>query len=394
MLRYIVATLQTKKETVEVLKVATTTLNIADVVCIVRLIVQSQANILDIVLREFKRILFLIVLSKILKIEKLAEIVSMVLRQMDPVIGGSLLLTYTTGYIALLLLAASFAGALQIYSHIPKINMLTPIFDPPTFKFYASLGHYDRCIEVEGARGRLRSVVGRGQRARGTTGGVFAFRRSIGTKCQSGRSLAQGGRGGKAGEGSMVASRVEVALPEQKRPTSSNCKNKMDQNNPQPKRKRAKQANESDVQLGETGMEHEGATSFVGDRYGLTPRGKSREGTELSHTPKDSVVFEDNAIDIKVVDSSSTSSHAEDKKVTSFLALDVALRFMTMPKTNVTTENAIATANAVIAFLFGVEEEEEDMVTGTTTHNDGATTPTTAAMAPQTSVEHASKVRG
>ncbi|KAK9114204.1 hypothetical protein Syun_021001 [Stephania yunnanensis] len=32
----------------------------------------------------------------------------------DPVIGGSLLLTYTTGYIAPLLLAASFAGALQV----------------------------------------------------------------------------------------------------------------------------------------------------------------------------------------------------------------------------------------------------------------------------------------
>lgn len=33
----------------------------------------------------------------------------------DPVIGGSLLLTYTTGYVAPLLLAASFAGALQVY---------------------------------------------------------------------------------------------------------------------------------------------------------------------------------------------------------------------------------------------------------------------------------------
>ncbi|XP_021605981.1 cytochrome c-type biogenesis ccda-like chloroplastic protein isoform X2 [Manihot esculenta] len=31
----------------------------------------------------------------------------------DPVVGGSLLLTYTTGYVAPLLLAASFAGALQ-----------------------------------------------------------------------------------------------------------------------------------------------------------------------------------------------------------------------------------------------------------------------------------------
>lgn len=32
----------------------------------------------------------------------------------DPVVGGSLLLTYTTGYVTPLLLAASFAGALQV----------------------------------------------------------------------------------------------------------------------------------------------------------------------------------------------------------------------------------------------------------------------------------------
>uniref|UniRef100_J3KUV3 Uncharacterized protein n=1 Tax=Oryza brachyantha TaxID=4533 RepID=J3KUV3_ORYBR len=31
----------------------------------------------------------------------------------DPIVGGSLLLTYTTGYVAPLLIAASFAGALQ-----------------------------------------------------------------------------------------------------------------------------------------------------------------------------------------------------------------------------------------------------------------------------------------
>ncbi|KAK9143526.1 hypothetical protein Syun_012926 [Stephania yunnanensis] len=53
-----------------------------------------------------------------------------------------------------------------------------------------------------------------------------------------------------------------------------------------------------------------------------------------------------------------------------------------MPKTNVTAENAIAMANAVIAFLSGVEDENEDMVTGTTTHNDRATTSITAIMAP------------
>lgn len=35
-------------------------------------------------------------------------------KSQDPLVGGSLLLTYTTGYVAPLLLAASFAGALQV----------------------------------------------------------------------------------------------------------------------------------------------------------------------------------------------------------------------------------------------------------------------------------------
>ncbi|GMN63095.1 hypothetical protein TIFTF001_032174 [Ficus carica] len=43
----------------------------------------------------------------------LATLLGYVATSKDPVIGGSLLLTYTTGYIAPLLLAASFAGALQ-----------------------------------------------------------------------------------------------------------------------------------------------------------------------------------------------------------------------------------------------------------------------------------------
>ncbi|KAK9092364.1 hypothetical protein Syun_027275 [Stephania yunnanensis] len=43
----------------------------------------------------------------------LASILGYVAASRDPVIGGSLLLTYTTGYVAPLLLAASFAGALQ-----------------------------------------------------------------------------------------------------------------------------------------------------------------------------------------------------------------------------------------------------------------------------------------
>ncbi|PIM98174.1 hypothetical protein CDL12_29345 [Handroanthus impetiginosus] len=43
----------------------------------------------------------------------LATLLAYVASTKDPVIGGSLLLTYTTGYVAPLLLAASFAGALQ-----------------------------------------------------------------------------------------------------------------------------------------------------------------------------------------------------------------------------------------------------------------------------------------
>ncbi|KAD4385984.1 hypothetical protein E3N88_26153 [Mikania micrantha] len=43
----------------------------------------------------------------------LATLLGYVAASKDPFIGGSLLLTYTTGYVAPLLLAASFAGALQ-----------------------------------------------------------------------------------------------------------------------------------------------------------------------------------------------------------------------------------------------------------------------------------------
>ncbi|XWS27953.1 hypothetical protein CRYUN_Cryun25bG0024600 [Craigia yunnanensis] len=43
----------------------------------------------------------------------LAPLLGYVATSKDPVIGGSLLLTYTTGYVAPQLLAASFAGALQ-----------------------------------------------------------------------------------------------------------------------------------------------------------------------------------------------------------------------------------------------------------------------------------------
>ncbi|XP_002531046.2 cytochrome c-type biogenesis ccda-like chloroplastic protein [Ricinus communis] len=43
----------------------------------------------------------------------LATLLGYVAASKDPIVGGSLLLTYTTGYVAPLLLAASFAGALQ-----------------------------------------------------------------------------------------------------------------------------------------------------------------------------------------------------------------------------------------------------------------------------------------
>ncbi|MQL72425.1 hypothetical protein Taro_004728 [Colocasia esculenta] len=43
----------------------------------------------------------------------LASLLGYVAATRDPIIGGSLLLTYTTGYVAPLLIAASFAGALQ-----------------------------------------------------------------------------------------------------------------------------------------------------------------------------------------------------------------------------------------------------------------------------------------
>ncbi|KAK9169576.1 hypothetical protein Syun_001716 [Stephania yunnanensis] len=72
----------------------------------------------------------------------------------------------------------------------------------------------------------------------------------------------------------------------------------------------------------------------------------------------------------------------DEATLRNYRALDVALQFRSMPRTNVTTKNAIAMEDAVIAFLYGVEEEEEDMVTDITTHSDGATTSTTTAMAP------------
>ncbi|KAJ8425319.1 hypothetical protein Cgig2_018936 [Carnegiea gigantea] len=53
----------------------------------------------------------------------LATLLGYVASTKDPLIGGSLLLTYTTGYVAPLLLAASFAGALQVAHGLESVPM-------------------------------------------------------------------------------------------------------------------------------------------------------------------------------------------------------------------------------------------------------------------------------
>lgn len=57
------------------------------------------------------------------------RIVVLILIQ-DPIIGGSLLLTYTTGYVTPLLLAASFAGALQVRHYLLSLVILLACFQP------------------------------------------------------------------------------------------------------------------------------------------------------------------------------------------------------------------------------------------------------------------------
>ncbi|CAH8279634.1 unnamed protein product [Arabidopsis lyrata] len=52
----------------------------------------------------------------------LATLLGYVATSRDPVIGGSLLLTYTTGYVAPLIVAASFAGALQSLLSLRKVS--------------------------------------------------------------------------------------------------------------------------------------------------------------------------------------------------------------------------------------------------------------------------------
>uniref|UniRef100_A0A0E0F970 Cytochrome C biogenesis protein transmembrane domain-containing protein n=1 Tax=Oryza meridionalis TaxID=40149 RepID=A0A0E0F970_9ORYZ len=55
----------------------------------------------------------------------LATLLGYVATSRDPIVGGSLLLTYTTGYVAPLLIAASFAGALQEIFGMDKPNQST-----------------------------------------------------------------------------------------------------------------------------------------------------------------------------------------------------------------------------------------------------------------------------
>ncbi|CDY28776.1 BnaA02g09680D [Brassica napus] len=58
----------------------------------------------------------------------LATLLGYVATSRDPVVGGSLLLTYTTGYVAPLILAASFAGALQSLLSFRKVSVwINPI---------------------------------------------------------------------------------------------------------------------------------------------------------------------------------------------------------------------------------------------------------------------------
>ncbi|KAH9552461.1 hypothetical protein CY35_09G067600 [Sphagnum magellanicum] len=52
----------------------------------------------------------------------LASLLGYVAASQDPIVGGSLLLAYTTGYVAPLLLAASFAGALQQLMSLRKYS--------------------------------------------------------------------------------------------------------------------------------------------------------------------------------------------------------------------------------------------------------------------------------
>ncbi|KAK9087421.1 hypothetical protein Syun_029815 [Stephania yunnanensis] len=66
-----------------------------------------------------------------------------------------------------------------------------------------------------------------------------------------------------------------------------------------------------------------------------------------------------------------------DDAASSVEALDIALQFISIQRANIAPENAIVMADVVIALLYGVRDDEEEMMTAMTTYNDGATTSTT-----------------
>ncbi|KAK9134678.1 hypothetical protein Syun_014008 [Stephania yunnanensis] len=53
-----------------------------------------------------------------------------------------------------------------------------------------------------------------------------------------------------------------------------------------------------------------------------------------------------------------------------------------MSRANIIAENAIVMADVVIAFLYGVEDEKEEMVMAATTHIGRATTSIASVMPP------------
>ncbi|KAK9151492.1 hypothetical protein Syun_009801 [Stephania yunnanensis] len=122
------------------------------------------------------------------------------------------------------------------------------------------------------------------------------------TKSQAKRSpiIERGARGCKAGDGSTAASQVEAAIIERKRSTSSNRKKKVVENNPIPKHKLVKQANENELRLMETSVDDGGATSSVRDRGVLTAKVETRGDTELSRTPSgDATTIMANVADVE-----------------------------------------------------------------------------------------------
>lgn len=73
----------------------------------------------------------------------------------DPIIGGSLLLTYTTGYVTPLLLAASFAGALQVITSSVVSFDILPLLLPAHWKYHRA----DACIPARMFSNHLQLVA-------------------------------------------------------------------------------------------------------------------------------------------------------------------------------------------------------------------------------------------